>query len=285
MKLKIGVENIMPQSSEKFSQEEYNAMMEELSVLDHEYFADELMERQQYTAYALISGANSLPEEQKKVVYDFLSQDESMKAVIEASEEGQKLQDYFRWGLFGLVVGLYLGSFGRIRKCLSNGILDPSKNSQYLLPEQYVDQCLKASEDMLTAIKSGKAKNVLDTFRKNGFKIDSATDTDWEAVLGTIAGRFVGSFIIGPIGGAVGTILGKYASEKVRKTAGEHGYTDANFKKHCQRIIKIINELESLKGAEQTLDDPGAKAVVKKALKMICQGVSTIGRGFCAVTR
>lgn len=284
MKLNIGVENIMPQSSEKFSQEEYNAMMEELSVLDHEYFADELMERQQYTAYALISGASTLPEEQKKVVYDFLSQDETMKVVIEASEEGQKLQDFFRWDLWGMVIGLYLGSFGRIRKCLSTGNLDSSKRSQYLLPEKYVDQCLKASEDMLAAIKSGKAKNVLATFQKNGFKIDSATDTDWAAVLGSIVGSLVGGMVLGPIGSLAGNIIGKYASDKVRATAAEHGYTPENFKKHCQRIIKIINELESLKGAEHTLDDPGAKAVVKKALKMICQGVSTIGRGFCAVT-
>lgn len=284
-KLNIGFESLQQTTNDKLSNEEYAAMMEDLAMLDQQYLEEEMLDNKRYIAYALVTEATKLPEDQKKVVFDFLSQDETMKTIIEASEEGQKLQDFLRWGLDGMLVGLYLGSFGRITRILSNPVLNPNGNSQYLLPERYVNDCLTACESMFKAIKAGKSKDILEVFRKCGFTIDHATDTDWAAVGGTIIAQNIGNAIVPGVGYLVGKILGKYVSSKVRKSASEHGYTQQNFEKHCKRICEIIKQISAMKDATTQLDDPGAKSVAKKAMKMVCQGISTIGRGFCAVTQ
>lgn len=112
-----------------------------------------------------------------------------------------------------------------------------------------------------------------------GYKADSTTHTDWAAVGGSILGGIAGA-ALGPFA-LVGRLLGKNLSEKTRTSAKDHGYTPENFKQHCARICKLIQDIKQMKEVKGT---EGAGPFAKKTMKLVCQSVSTIGRGFCAVT-
>lgn len=278
MSLNLGIETLATQTT-PMSVEDCCEMFEEFAALDQAVAQAEVSEAKIQMAVALLESASQLPEDQKKVVYDFLGQDPVMAKAIAASEEGQKLQDYFRWGLPGMLIGLYLGSFGRIRKCLANPQLAPNKKSQYLLPEKYVESALNGCDKFIAALKSGKAEQLAKAVQDCGGTVDSLTDTDWVAVLGSFVGGMVGSLI--PFGAIVGNIVGKNVSEKVRTSAQDHGYTQENFKKHCAHVLKLIDEVTAIK--QLGGDVAAAGPFAKKCLKWVAQGVSTIGRGFCAI--
>lgn len=175
---------------------------------------------------------------------------------------------------------MYLGSFNRILKVLANPQLNPSAHSQYLFPENKVSEALGACEKMIAALKTGDANKVLKVYQDLGYKADSTTHTDWAAVGGSILGSIVRGALLGPLG-IVGNIVGKNLSEKTRASAAQHGYTPENFKQHAARVCKLIQEIKQMKEVKGT---EGAGPFAKKTMKLVCQSVSTIGRGFCAVT-
>lgn len=275
----LGLEHLSGHSVDLAS--EKATLMEEGIALDYLYYAELLQDSQFNVAYQLITKSQELPAQDRAVVQRFLSEDPTLGRVIQASEEGQKVQDVLRWGIGGLFIGMYLGSFNRILKVLgSNPQLDPSAHSQYLFPENKVSEALGACEKMIAALKTGDANKVLKVYQDLGYKADSTTHTDWAAVGGSILGNIAGGIIAGPLG-IVGNILGKNLSEKTRTSAANHGYTPENFKQHCARICKLIQDIKQMKEVKGT---EGAGPFAKKTMKLVCQSVSTIGRGFCAVT-
>lgn len=275
----LGLEHLSGRSVDLAS--EKAALMEEGIALDYLYCAELMQDSQFNVVYQLITKSQELPAHDRAIVQRFLSEDPTLGRVIQASEEGQKVQDVLRWGIGGLFIGMYLGSFNRILKVLgSNPQLDPSAHSQYLFPENKVSEALGACEKMIAALKTGDANKVLKVYQDLGYKADSTTHTDWAAVGGSILAGVAGSLIAGPLG-IVGNILGKNLSEKTRTSAANHGYTPENFKQHCSRICKLIQEIKQMKEVKGT---EGAGPFAKKTMKLVCQSVSTIGRGFCAVT-
>lgn len=260
---------------------EKTALMEEGVTLDYLYCAELLQDVQFNVAYQLITKSQELPARDRAVVQRFLSEDPTLGQAIQASEEGQKVQDFLRWGLSGMLIGMYLGSFNRILRVIgSSPQLDSSAHSQYLFPENKVSEAIGACEKMIDALKSGDANRVVKVYRDLGFKVDATVHTDWAAVGGSLMGTIAGSLIAGPFG-LVGNILGKNLSRKTRTSAAEHGYTPENFKQHCARLCKLIQEIKQIKEVKGT---EGAGPFAKKTMKLVCQSVSTIGRGFCAVT-
>lgn len=274
----LGLEHLSGHSVDLAS--EKAALMEEGITLDYLYYAELLQDSQFNVAYQLITKSQELPAQDRVVVQRFLSEDPTLGQAIQASEEGQKVQDYLRWGIGGLFIGMYLGSFNRILKVLgSNPQLDQSARSQYLFPENKVSEALGACEKMIAALKTGDANKVLKVYQDLGYKADSTTHTDWAAVGGSILGGIAGA-ALGPFA-LVGRLLGKNLSEKTRTFAKDHGYTPENFKQHCARICKLIQDIKQMKEVKGT---EGAGPFAKKTMKLVCQSVSTIGRGFCAVT-
>lgn len=260
------------------------ALVEEGMMLDHLYYEEMIKDIQFNVAYQLITKSQELPAQDRMVVQNFLSEDPTLGQLVQASEEGQKVQDFLRWGIGGLFIGMYLGSFNRILKVLANPQLDPEARSQYLFPENKVSEALGACEKMIAALKTGDANKVLKVYQDLGYKADSTTHTDWAAVGGSILGSIVGVAVSGPfglVGNIVGNVLGKNLSEKTRTSAAQHGYTPENFKQHAQRVCKLIQEIKQMKEVKGT---EGAGPFAKKTMKLVCQSVSTIGRGFCAVT-
>lgn len=276
--MNLGLENLSVSRADIAA--EKAALVEEGMMLDHLYYEEMIKDVQFNVAYQLITKSQELPTQDRVVVQNFLSEDPTLGQLIQASEEGQKVQDFLRWGIGGLFIGMYLGSFNRILKVLANPQLDPAAHSQYLFPENKVSEALGACEKMIAALKTGDANKVLKVYQDLGYKADSTTHTDWAAVGGSILGGIAASLVAGPLG-IIGNIVGKNLSEKTRTSAAQHGYTPENFKQHAQRVCKLIQEIKQMKEVKGT---EGAGPFAKKTMKLVCQSVSTIGRGFCAVT-
>ena len=276
----LGLESIKHETVDVSS--EIIKIFEECGLADQMFVQEMAAEQKMYSIESILKDISALPKKEKDIVIKFFSSDESMKQLIQASEEGQKLQDFFRWGVPGLLIGLYLGSFSRIKKVVasSNGMWRVDTLSQYLPMEKDTKETLDCCEETLTALKSGDGKKIIAVLNKHGGKIDSATDTDWPAALASWFGGAALSSIAGPLG-LVGIIAGKYISEKARTSVEDKGYTREKLDAYAKRVVKLIDMAQAMKNSSIQIPSE-AKSVYNKLFKLTCQAISTIGRGICA---
>ena len=276
----LGLEKLNNESVDVSS--EVIRIFEECGLADQMFVQEIATEQKIHSVESILKDISSLPKEEKDIVIKFFSSDESMKQLIQASEEGQKLQDFFRWGVPGLLIGLYLGSFGRIKKVVaaSNGMWRTDTLSQYLPMEKDTKETLDCCEETLTALKSGDGKKIIAVLNKHGGKIDAATDTDWPAAITSWVSSVVLSSIAGPLG-LVGIIAGKYISEKAKTTVEDKGYTREKLDAYAKRVVKLIDMAQAMKNSSIQIPSE-AKSVYNKLFKLTCQAISTIGRGICA---
>ena len=180
----LGLEKINNESVDVSS--EVIRIFEECGLADQMFVQEIATEQKIHSVESILKDISSLPKEEKDIVIKFFSSDESMKQLIQASEEGQKIQDFLRWGP-GIFIGMYLGSFSHIKKVISasRGLWRTNTLSQYLPMEKDTKEILDGSEKILAALKTGNSKQITDVCKKYGAKVDEATDTDWAASIGS----------------------------------------------------------------------------------------------------
>lgn len=283
----LGLETIKHETVDVSS--EVIRIFEECGLADQMFVQEIAVEQKIHSVESILHDISLLPKEEKDIVIKFFSSDESMKQLIQASEEGQKIQDLLRWGPAGFLIGLYLGSFKRIKEVIAYGkgqwITDT--RSQYLPMEKDAKETLNCCEEILNALKSGDSKRIVDVCNKHGAKIDLATSTDWAAAITSFlaAGTLFCIPIVGP-GGAwiAGTIVGKYVSLKARMSVAEKGYTTQKLDMYANQVVKLIDMAQAMKTTSVEIS-ADIKPVYDKLYKLTCSAISTIGRGICATIR
>ena len=250
----------------------------------------------------ICNAVEAMPKEDQRVALEFLSNDinlatiigpnrnlDNLKAFIktEAGVEGQKLQDFLRWGVGGLVIGLYLGSFNRILKVLNGATFKLSKRSQYLPPYNEAKAIIAGANKLISELKKkDNSDGIVRAFSDLDIQAGGTNHTDWKAVGGSALGGWVGHILLGVLGAVVGNIAGKLAfSKRARQTAIEKGYTDSNINEISNGCISLINTLKANSDLSVEIqNNPGAKKLIKKAAKAACQLASVLGRGLAATT-
>lgn len=276
----LGLENIKHETVDVSS--EVIRIFEECGLADQMFVQEMAAEQKIHSVESILHDVSLLPKEEKDIVIKFFSSDESMKQLIQASEEGQKIQDFLRWSVPGLLIGLYLGSFNRIKKVISasHGLWRTNTLSQYLPMEKDTKEILDGCEKILAALKTGNSKQIIDVCKKYGAKVDEATDTDWAASICSFLNRWLLNLQV-PGLGLVGIVAGKYVSEKARTTVEDKGYTREKLNTYAKQVVKLIDIAQGMKNSSIQID-ADAKPVYNKLYKMVCQALSTIGRGICA---
>lgn len=250
----------------------------------------------------ICNAVEAMPKEDQRVALEFLSNDinfatiigpnhnlDNLKAFIkaEAGVEGQKVQDFIRWGIGGLVIGLYLGSFNRILKRLNGATFQLSKRSQYLPPYKEAKAIIAGANKLISEFKKkDNLEGIVRALSDLDIQAGGTNHTDWEAVGGSVLGQCVGAFLFPLVGAVVGNIVGKRMfSERARQTAIEKGYTNSNITEISNGCISLINTLRSSSDFSiEIRNNPGAKKLIKKAAKAACQLASVLGRGLAATT-
>ena len=250
---------------------------------------------------------SGLSDEQKECVLSVLVQcDPSVEAIIgsqssefienfeafhDAALEGF-WQDFLRWGPFGSLIGLYLQSFGRIRKCCNEAIndgIDQNKMHNWTARSLYLPDAseffkamdgLQALYDAMSKaaknLKSFEPKQLFDKLKGTGIactekEVNGVKKFDWKA----IAGSFLGSFAVGFVQGflttagaaAVGNTVGLLAPLSI--TVGAHKWSDKGGKlgdrgwdadkmiKAAKIMIKMVDQGEKLKNINGAIDLQG----------------------------
>ena len=230
-----------------------------------------------------------------------ISQWESkINGILDPAEEGMKIQDFLRWGPFGLLMGLYLKKLTRIKNNLIQGkpkldVVDFSKKrSLYLDPAKGVITILSGTEALLKELTKrtkdpSKTKvSDFDAMLKNmgiarvgNDPTDGRPSTDWKAVGGSLLLSFLGP---------VGTAIGGHVASDNGKPISERGWGKSELIKATDLLIKCIDLFATLeKELKQAKKSAGEnKHVVKymiKLLKTCKDAIQYNGRGLAAVVK
>ena len=217
---------------------------------------------------------------------------------IEASMEG-KLQDFLRFGLSGLVAGLYYSSLSRIRKICeqyrnSTDVKVEDKTSLYL-PDYFAYTQLIKKIDMLfeACVKFQKdpkadVKTIVDALRKGGANVgyngsvQDLVSTDWKAVAGT----WIGELILGGIFRlpVLGSVLGAHVASDQGGKISNRGWDVGKIAQAAGQIADRIDKVYELKNMKPNVnsDDPelGAKLhFAANAYKVYLDVLKNVGRG------
>jgi hypothetical protein len=236
---------------------------------------------------------------------------EQMAAIdgVDISTEGQKIQDFFRWGIEGLLAGLYLKSLTRIERVLSKRVPDlvSGRDTVFLrIRSQYLPDYAHANKLITGMIKLQK---LIDGYVKNPKSVSmkslaavlheigiidgksADTKTDWEISLKSFILRVVGGTLTSGALSPTGALVGMLVSD-AGIPIGKRGWTSANFTDFAKKMLDLVRDsMATAKSAKQTAkqvlkgDDREANevaSVMKKCIGTHKELVSMLGRGTCA---
>ena len=257
-------------------------------------------------------------EEQIKALGAIASADKSVRAII-GFDEDQYMnnfnqvyetamegfwQDYFRWGLFGALIGQYLQSFGRIRKCCKEAIndgIDQNKMNNWTARSLYLPDAksffsaldgLQALYDAMVAasknIDKFEPSQLFDELKGTGI---ACTEKDVKGVkkfdLKAVVGSWIGALFFGTVGGIVG---GHMASDRGGKL-GQRGWNASNMVEAAKRMIKMVEQGEDLKSLKNSIITNSAQAkkeyeykieFLNKCGKVYLEDIKELGRGLAS---
>lgn len=247
------------------------------------------------------------PEEQIKTLGAMAAADKSVRAIV-GFDEDQYMnnfnqmyeiaiegfwQDFLRWGIFGALVGQYLQSLGRIRKCCKEAIndgIDQNKMNNWTARSLYLPDAseffkaldgLQALYDAMTKASKNldgfEPSQLFDKLKGTGIsctekEVNGVKKIDWKAIGGSFLATFATGFIQGFAGPAsiVGTIAGlgtslantigaHKASDRGGKL-GQRGWNANNMTDAAKRMIKMVEQAENLKGIQNKIDMKSTEA-------------------------
>ena len=284
------------------AQEPSDERLEQLESIQMLYSALEgySVEEQIKTLKALAAADSSVEaligDNEDMYLYNF-------KQAYESAMEGF-WQDWFRWGPFGALIGLYLQSFGRIRRCckdaINDGISQDKMNnwtarSLYLPDAKEFFKALDGLQALYDAMVSA-AKNIdkfepsqlFDKLKGTGIactekEVNGVKKFDLKAVIGS----WIGSIFFGAAGVIVGGHMGSDKGGKL----GQRGWNAANMVEAAKRMIKMVDQGEELKSIKNNIVENSAQAkkeygykieFLNKCGKVYLEDIKEIGRGLAS---
>ena len=208
---------------------------------------------------------------------------ENMKNYIDASNESL-VMDTFKYGVAGLIAGSYYQSLGRIKSVCSKYQADEktmNRTSLYLPKKEVFFKSVKAAE-VLFKVVSFFCKNpnkpfdtTIETLSKSGIKIkrgkaENFIKFDWPQFWGIWLSRI----ILAPVGNVAGVALASHATTRAGYIAaqyvagsasasaisllgrifgrnsgpiGKRGWTPESLNEAREKVIKLIDDFETLK--------------------------------------
>lgn len=232
------------------------------------------------------------------------------------------LQDFLRWGVGGMIAGAILARLSRIRSICARArvSVDQEKmdkwyaRSIYLPPADKMKLIMNGLERLADGIEATlkdpkfDLTKLSDSLRACGIDVSTKGNvgkvitTDWGAVGGSFLGQvFLGFgalavadltgvlFIPGAgVRAAVNTVGGHMGSKNGERLA-DKGYTKGNLVEFADRMVKLIDRVETLKRmkAQQGIPDDAENLsaklrFVKKAIDVLVHTIKNVGRGLAA---
>ena len=233
------------------------------------------------------------------------------------------LQDFIRWGVGGMIAGAILARLSRIRSICAKARMSVDQEkmdkwtarSIYLPPVGKMKLIMTGLEGLADGIESTlkdpkfDLSKLSDSLRACGIDVSYKGDvskvvtTDWSAVAGSAVGRILlacsaigavtgaglGAVLSGAAVGAAANILGGHVWSKNGERLADKGYTKGNLVEFADRMVKLIDRVETLKRmkAQQGLPDDAVNLsaklrFIKKAIDVLVGAIKNVGRGLAA---
>ena len=221
-------------------------------------------------------------------------------------------QDFLRWGIAGMIAGAILARIGRIRSYLSNvttNTIDEDKldkwyaRSLYLPNYDKFSRLVQALGVLGNAIKKFTSdpkaevapvvialKNLGIDCKFNG-DISKIITVDWGASAGSLLGSLLGGALTGATGIAGLNIpIGGHALSDQGGKLIDRGWTAEKLSKAASDVVKLIDQLESLKSAEKPIpyeakDRSIKKRFISRSVDVYTHTIKNVGRGLVAAIK
>jgi hypothetical protein len=230
-------------------------------------------------------------------------------------QEGMKTQDFFRWGVDGLLIGLYLKSISRLMRALPDLIaglksdkrMYINRTSPYLpdprSTKEVIDALPKMRKVILDTMALGPAKADFDKLQKQmrDLNVSIGTNPELTTDWGVVGGSFLGEIIVCAISGIpyLGSIWGKRLAKRGRPIH-ENGWRDnKSLQVEAERVFALIENYGSFRAKVKSLDvdyrqynsltalqkkeAKHVRSVVRKLFRAQAYSMQYIGRGFAAL--
>lgn len=228
------------------------------------------------------------------------------------------LQDFLRWGPFGVLANVYLTSISRIKRVtfpiqkakeadFSSSQLATNWSIYLPKPDEF-DRLVKALESLRQSIikvtkdKSMKPDDVVDKLNRLGIdckyngSVKSMITTDWGCVAGSWALSMIWSLclLFCPAGSIIGSIFGTYyggaiGSKNVQgKGLLQNGWTAKKIIEASKVVYQTMLNIEALENVKpldesRKLNDYEFRVkFIKKATEVYTETACSLGRGLCA---